>query len=59
MKEVFNNWEELLEATNDVNRPWYEKMAMGEEVLVYEDNEGNLLLSDEPVEDPEWIEVEL
>lgn len=59
MKEIFKNWDEVWEAINDENTVWYQLMVMGEEILVYKNADGNILLSDESVEDPAWIEVEL
>lgn len=59
MKEIFKNWDKAWEAINDENTAWYQLMVNGEEVLAYEDTDENILLSDEPVEDPAWIEVEL
>lgn len=59
MKEIFKSWKAVDKAINDENTVWYQRMVMGEEVLVYKNRSRHLLLSDEPVEDPTWIEVEL
>lgn len=59
MNEIFKSWKAMYKAINDENTVWYQRMIMGEEVLVYKNRSRHLLLSDEPVEDPEWIEVEL
>lgn len=59
MKEIFKNWDEALEAIDNENTVWYQLMVMGEEVLAYSNADENILLSDEPVEDPDWVEVEL
>lgn len=59
MREIFNSWEALNKAAYDESTAWGQRMALGEEILIYEDGSEHLLLSDEPVNDPNWVEVEL
>lgn len=59
MQERFNNWEELCKAVDDESTIWGQLQADGQEILVYENQSMHLLLSTEPVKDPDWIEVEL
>lgn len=59
MHQLFKNWEDLNRACEDETTIWGQKMAQGEEVLVYENpaNE-DLILSDEPIDYPDWVLVE-
>ena len=59
MQEEFKSWKALYRAVNDENTAWGQLQAHGEEILVYKNRYRHLLLSTEPVEDPNWIEVEL
>ena len=59
MLQLFKNWVDLYRVCNDESTVWGQKIACGEEVLVYENptNE-DLILSDEPIDYPDWVLVE-
>ena len=59
MKQEFKNWDELYEAVQDENTEWGQLQAHGEEVLVYQSNSNHFLLTDKPINDPNFVEVEL
>lgn len=58
MIEVFSTWGALNKAVNDETTHWGQMVMDGEEVLLYRNPEGQLALSDEPMESP-WSPVEL
>lgn len=70
MRQLFKNWEDLNRACEDENTIWGQMGIRGDEILVYRDpmNEDlmlseqpeptRLLVSDETIEDPDWVLVE-
>ena len=59
MVAVFNSWEALNRAVNNDNTIWGQRTTKGEEILIYKAPSGQLLLSDKPLDDPRYTEIEL
>ena len=59
MLQLFKNWVDLYRACEDENTVWGQKIACGEEVLVYEDPATkNLYMADKHIYAPDWVLVE-
>ena len=58
MLAIFNSWESLNRVVNNENTVWGKKLELGEEILVYEAPSGQLILTDEPIDDPNYTEIE-
>ena len=59
MYAVFNTWEALNKALNNEGSIWADRISYGEEVLAYEAPSGQLVLTDEPIDNPDYTEIEL
>ena len=73
MRQVFKNWKDLNRVCDDESTIWGQKMIQGEDVIVYRDpvdeslygtydcdwpEPTRLLVSDELINDPNWVLVE-
>ena len=58
MLAIFNSWESLNRVVNNENTVWGKKLELCEEILVYEAPSGQLILTDEPIDDPNYTEIE-